>query len=304
MSGNSVELKNPNLETMTSDYLYHLGISIDDTKSPEYIRKQFGDIKVVCVGGTMERMRKLANHLYEIIFKEECKELVDLCKEAQRYSMFKVGPVLCVSHGIGMSSFSVLLHELFKLVKYANCIDPIFIRVGSSGGLGIDAGTVVVTQNAFNGYLKNEYELAILGERVCRPAKFDGNVANELAKCSMASDNFKTEIGSTMGTECFYEGQGRLDGAICHYQLAEKMNFLNKCYSLGIKNIEMEAPMFAALTHHLNIKAADVCVTFLNRLNGDQVTITAEQKADYEHRPLIIVGRFVEKLLEGIIQFN
>lgn len=31
--------------------------------------------------------------------------------------------------------------------------------------------------------------------------------------------------------------------------------------------------MFAALTLHCGIRAADVCVTLLNRLEGDQVSV-------------------------------
>lgn len=35
--------------------------------------------------------------------------------------------------------------------------------------------------------------------------------------------------------------------------------------------MEMESLAFAALTHHAGIRAAVICVTLLNRLNGDQV---------------------------------
>lgn len=70
-----------------------------------------------------------------------------------------MGPVLCCSHGVGMSTMSVILHELLKLVHYAKCKDPIFIRIGTSGGIGVDPGTVVVTHDAYNGYLRNEHEI-------------------------------------------------------------------------------------------------------------------------------------------------
>lgn len=92
-------------------------------------------------------------------------------------------------------------------------------------------------------------------------------------------------------------GQGRLDGASAEYSEADKMKFLQKCYQLGIRNIEMEAPMFAALTHHVGIRATDVCVTLLNRLHGDQVTITKEQKEDFEQSPLTVVGRFIQHVI-------
>ena len=57
-----------------------------------------------------------------------------------------------------------------------------------------------------------------------------------------------------MSTECFYEGQGRLDGAICEYTDADKQVFLQKLHGLGCRNIEMEAAMFAAFTTRLGIK--------------------------------------------------
>lgn len=65
-----------------------------------------------------------------------------------------------------------------------------------------------------------------------------------------------------------------MDGAFCDYTEAEKMEYLERLRSAGIKNIEMEATTFAALTHHAGIKAAVVCVTLLDRLKGDQVYIT------------------------------
>lgn len=69
-------------------------------------------------------------------------------------------------------------------------------------------------------------------------------------------------------------GQGRLDGAFCDFSENDKMEFLEKCREIGVVNIEMEATIFGALTHHAGIKAAIVCVALLNRLNGDQVIIT------------------------------
>lgn len=51
------------------------------------------------------------------------------------------------------------------------------------------------------------------------------------------------------------------------------MEYLKKIHDSGVRNIEMEATVFSALTHHAGIKAAIVCVTFLDRLKGDQVSI-------------------------------
>lgn len=69
-----------------------------------------------------------------------------------------------------------------------------------------------------------------------------------------------------------FKGQGRRDGASCDYSEDAKMAFLRELYAKGIRNIEMEATLFASLTNHVGVKAADICVTIINRLNGDQVS--------------------------------
>lgn len=76
-------------------------------------------------------------------------------------NFLQVGPVLSVSHGLGMSSLGVLLHEMIKLCAHAKCIDPIFIRFGTCGGVGIEGGTVVVSNGAVNGLLRDEHTLVI-----------------------------------------------------------------------------------------------------------------------------------------------
>lgn len=74
---------------------------------------------------------------------------------------------------------------------------------------------------------------------------------------------------------------------------------MEKCYEQGIRNIEMEATMFSSLTKHVGVKSADVCVTLINRLKGDQIVISREQKHDFEQRPFSIVATFIKKLLEN-----
>ncbi|XP_065366544.1 uridine phosphorylase 1 [Calliphora vicina] len=291
-------LKNCNLDAMKSDFLYHIDINVPDTKNTADIQAQFGDVKFVCMGGTKNRMLDLAKYLRSLILPEHNNdELIDISAAGNRYAIFKVGPVLCCSHGVGMSTMSVVLHELLKLVHYAKCQDPIFIRVGTSGGIGVDPGTVVITKDAYNGYLRNEHEIAILGKRVVRPANFDSCLAQDLLHCSNGSFNYNVVLGNTMGAECFYEGQGRLDGASCHYSESDKMAFIQQCYDKGIRNIEMEATMFASLTKHVGVKAADICVTLINRLNGDQIQITKDQKHEFEQRPFNIVGKYIQKVL-------
>ncbi|KAL5282624.1 UPP1.2 family protein [Megaselia abdita] len=198
---------------------------------------------------------------------------------------------------MGMPSMSILLHEMIKLVTYAKCKDPIFIRLGTSGGVGVDPGTVVITDKAYNELLHNVHEFCILGKRVPREAVFDEETIKQLIACKSEEDSFDIVNGGTMGTNDFYEAQGRIDGAVCDYTQEDKLEFLYKVQAKGIKNIEMEAPMFAALTRHCGIRAADVCVTIINRLNGDQVSLSPELKHEFEMRPQIVVGRFIKELL-------
>ena len=66
--------------------------------------------------------------------------------DTKRYAgLFKVGPVLISSHGMGMPSMSILLHEVTKMLHYSKATDVTYFRLGSSGGIGVDPGTVVLT---------------------------------------------------------------------------------------------------------------------------------------------------------------
>ena len=59
------------------------------------------------------------------------------------------------------------------------------------------------------------------------------------------------------------------------------MNFLKRAHEKGVRNIEMESTAFASFCRRANIPAAIVCATFINRLNGDQVTTTAEEQMKF-----------------------
>lgn len=92
--------------------------------------------------------------------------------KTERYSLFKVGPVLSVSHGMGIPSISILLHELAKLMHHAGATGFTFIRcgcpaahqfgrprrahstrrarMGTCGGLGASPGTVVASERCYS----------------------------------------------------------------------------------------------------------------------------------------------------------
>ena len=72
---------------------------------------------------------------------------------------WQVGPVLCLSHGMGIPSVGILLHEVIKLMYHARCKDPIFFRLGTCGGIGIEGGNLVVSESAVDGMLNPYLEL-------------------------------------------------------------------------------------------------------------------------------------------------
>ncbi|XP_015524352.1 uridine phosphorylase 1 isoform X1 [Neodiprion pinetum] len=293
----SVRLRNPNIELMDQDILYHLALG----SGSHDLVEMFGDVKFVCMGGTPKRVEQFANYIMqEIGHKLPCgTTLFDISQFSYRYSMYKVGPVLSVSHGMGIPSVGILLHEIIKLMYHAKVKDPIFFRIGTCGGIGLEGGTVVISEEAVDGLLRPFLELPVLGKMVHRPSKLDKHLARELKAMSRPDQEpYDTVIGKTMCTYDFYEGQGRLDGAFCDFSENEKMEYLNKVHKAGVVNIEMESLSFASLTHHAGIKSAVVCVTLLDRLKGDQVMAPKEVLEEWQIRPQKLVSRYIKRYLQ------
>jgi uridine phosphorylase len=71
---------------------------------------------------------------------------------------------------MGIPSVSILLHEVIKLMFHARVRDPIFFRIGTCGGIGLEGGTVVISENAVDGLLQPYIELVTFcgGSKRCR----------------------------------------------------------------------------------------------------------------------------------------
>lgn len=129
---------------------------------------------------------------------------------------------------MGIPSVGILLHEVIKLMYHARVKDPVFFRLGTCGGIGLDGGHVVITDEAVDGMMRPFLELVttklnqisllnsllivysymqpVLGKLVQRPAKLDGDLARELQSLATQDDPFETHVGRTMCTYDFYEG--------------------------------------------------------------------------------------------------
>jgi uridine phosphorylase len=62
---------------------------------------------------------------------------------------------------MGIPSVGILLHEVIKLMYHAKAKDPIFFRIGTCGGIGLDGGTVIISEEAVDGLLRPFLELVI-----------------------------------------------------------------------------------------------------------------------------------------------
>ncbi|XP_058907546.1 uridine phosphorylase 2 [Kogia breviceps] len=289
-----VHVKNPYLDSMDEDVLYHLDLGTKTHNLPE----MFGDVKFVCVGGSPNRMKAFALFMHKELRLEDSEEDVkDICAGTDRYCMYKIGPVLSISHGMGIPSISIMLHELIKLLYHARCCDVTIIRIGTSGGIGIAPGSVVITDRAVDSFFKPRFEQVILDNVVTRSTELDRELAEELFNCSKEIPDFPTLIGHTMCTSDFYEGQGRLDGALCSFSREKGLDYLKRAYNAGIRNIEMESTVFAAMCRLCGLKAAVVCVTLLNRLECDQINSPHDVLVEYQKRPQLLISRFIKRRL-------
>ncbi|XP_016142878.1 uridine phosphorylase 1 [Sinocyclocheilus grahami] len=292
----SIYVNNPHLDSMTDDFLYHFNLGTSTHDLPA----MFGDVKFVCVGGSPWRMKSFIEYIAkELGLSEPNADYPNICAGTDRYAMYKVGPVLSVSHGMGIPSISIMLHELIKLLYHARCTDVTVVRIGTSGGIGLKPGTVVVTKQSVDSVFQPCLEQIILGKPVVRSTELDGELAEELLQCSKDLAEFETVIGNTMCTLDFYEGQARLDGAFCSYSKEDKQSYLAEAYAAGVRNIEMESSVFAAMCKLSNLRAAVVCVALLDRLKGDQLTSSHDVLNNYQQRPQVLVGHYIKKKLNA-----
>uniref|UniRef100_A0AAY4CUX4 Uridine phosphorylase n=4 Tax=Denticeps clupeoides TaxID=299321 RepID=A0AAY4CUX4_9TELE len=291
-SSSNVSVHNPHLDSMKNDILYHFNLGTATHDLPA----MFGDVKFVCVGGSPWRMKAFVQYIAgELGLADPKEDFPNMCVGTDRYAMYKVGPVLSVSHGMGIPSIAIMLHELIKLLYHARCTDVTVVRIGTSGGIGLNPGTVVITKQSVDATFLPRFEQVILGKTVVRGTDLDGDLAEELLQCGKDLDSFETIIGNTMCTMDFYEGQARLDGAFCSYTEEDKQSYLREAYAAGVRNIEMESSVFAAMCNLSGLRAAVVCVTLLDRQKGDQLTSSHDVMQSYQQRPQMLVGHFIKK---------
>jgi len=175
------------------------------------------------------------------------------------------------------------LQELMRMVFFLkrgdlDAMDEVFwCRVGTSGGVGLPGGTVVVSSEGLMADLR-PYRLLNGG---AGEYWFDGHFPQDIYNAIITANehtDFRIISGKTIAGNEFFLEQFRLDGALCLETPETKMGWLGWLHDNGVANIEMEGAMIAGYLNHWGFsKFAMICCTLLNRLEGDQVTATPEQ---------------------------
>lgn len=276
---------NPFFQQLEIDYLYHLGID-----SSMELEKLFSDIKYVIFSrfndDTSVFVHEFAKQWYQI--KEENFEFKPLFK-TERYHLYKVGPLLAVSHGVGAQSLSICLNEIVKLLVHAKATECVsFFKIGPAGGIGLEPGEIVISNATMNHQFEQSMSAIACGEEYSCSTHLDQTLVNDLIAYKN-SDKTMTDIpiqtGATLNTSDYYEGQARLNGFLpLPYSKEEHDIYLQKAQNLGVKSIDMESLYFAGFCNQLDIRVGIISLILVNRLLGDDILINKPQQLTFQRR--------------------
>ena len=274
------------------DLYYHFGVSSGDT-----ILEHFRDVRAIILAGSGDRIVDFAERWSAL---RGDAEIISLPKEDRFVTRYCAG-VLFASHGMGMPSASIAVQELMRMLFFlkggdSDAMAEVFwARVGTSGGVGLPAGTVVLTTEGVLADLRPHRLLnGGAGEHW-----FDGTFPREVIQDIIAANEgtgIPLEVGRTVAGNEFFIEQFRLDGAICMETPETKRAWLDWIHDNGVRNIEMEAAMLAGYLNHWGFpRFATLCSTVVNRLEGDQVTASAAELRSYTDRAGDVLFAYLDR---------
>jgi uridine phosphorylase len=279
------------------DVYYHFGVTSSDP-----ILNALRGVRAVIMAGSGGRIKEFAQRWSAL---SGDPEIVAFPKE-DRFVTRYTGGVLFASHGMGMPSASIAVQELMRLMFFLKrgdldaMADVFWCRVGTSGGVGLPGGTVVVSSEGLMADLK-PYRLLRGREG---EYWFDGHFPAATYDAIIAANtdtDFDIVAGKTVAGNEFFLEQYRLDGAVCLETPESKMAWLQWLADNGVRNIEMEGAMLAGYLNHWGFgKFGMICCTLLNRLEGDQVTATPKQLHKFsEDSGVALFNYLTTSLLDG-----
>lgn len=281
---------NPFLKEIDEKFLYLFQLEL----TPENLDK-FRDIRYVIMQGSSKRAANLAKKLAKQVLAQDTRffEPVNLVTTSN-FAVYRVGSILAVSHGMGNVTIDALLHAVTKLLHYAGNKHFEYIRVGTSGGIGVEPGTVVVTQNAFMPNLAQYYTTYELDRQINIATGMNHELVERIIQAQPSDLPFSVVVGNSIAADDFYLGQCRYDGAMIARKDKEwRAGFFEKVREHNIRNFEMESTAMAAFCNKAEIPATMIAVTLLNRFDGDQINATAEQLSEYSDRSQAVVINYL-----------
>jgi uridine phosphorylase len=257
----------------TQDIYYHFGID-----SHHDIISALADIKIVVMSGSCNRIIDFADSWSKRNNNKNHKLDYD-----DRFTIRFCDHVLFVSHGMGMPSASIAVQEVSKMIykaKNANIyeIEKVkWLRVGTSGGVGVVPGTIVLSTETLLSDL-SKHSVLVGSKRHYFDSEFPQQTIQDIMNANKHESNINIVSGKTVTANEFFIEQMRLDGAINLSNENDKQQWLEWIRENGVKNIEMEGAMMSGYLNHLGFTSfAMMCVTLLDRIHGDQLTSTKEQ---------------------------
>lgn len=286
------------LNGSTEDVYYHLGVGSSDP-----ILDGLADVRAVILAGSADRIREFASQWSGL---NGGSDIAVFPKEDRFTTRYTAG-VLFVSHGMGMPSASIALQELMRLVFFLkrgdlDAMDRVFwCRVGTSGGVGLPAGTVVVSTEGLMVDLQPYRVLNGGSGEHWFDCRFPEDTYEAIIAANANAADLRVVSGKTVASNEFFLEQFRLDGAVCLTSPEEKMNWLRWLDDNGVRNIEMEGAMMAGYLNHWGFsRFAMICCTIINRLEGDQLTATPDQLSKFSEDSGVAMFNYLKRdLLES-----
>lgn len=282
---------NPYFQKLDVDYLYHLGID-----SSMDIKNIFADVKYVVMTRQDEDVTLFASEFGKQWYGVKEEFSFQPLFKTERFHLYKVGPLLAVSHGVGSPSMLICLNEIVKLLVHLKCSNVTFFKVGPAGGIGDAAGvgSLIAIESALNGKLEPIMHSIECGEEFAYPTTLDSKFLNEVIEFSQKHSATKLVLGNSIGASDFYEEQARINGFLTLSTTKEdRDSFLAKAENVGVKSINMEVVAFSGFCRQLDIQACAIDAIVVERNRGDEVRISYLEQQEILAKAFKLITEFI-----------
>lgn len=259
---------------MEHQFLFNIHRNVDQ----DFINS-FRNINFVCLHGSKNRALQFAK-LYLKSLNNQVDSVSDDLFLNSDFCCYKVDNLLSISHGMGDDSISLLLNDIMILLNLAQNKDLHFFRLGTSGGIGVEIGSVIVSEEVYTPDLKERY-------------LFDKSFKEFLLKNKEYCNIY---FGGTISADDFYLSQARFDGALkVNYTKEERDIYFNTLKDRHIRNFEMEGVALARFLAQFNYKISLITTTLVDRLVSDSVKVTEDEIAQFVRHTAKIVIDFLRR---------